>query len=77
MPIPSFDQMLRPVLALATVQDISRRIVESAMADQFKLTPSERAQRLASGGSTVIGNRSSWAMTFLSKNNTMGSNTDI
>ena len=67
MPIPTFDQMLHPILALATRQDVTRRLAESAMAQHFALTPEERAERIPSGGSTLVGNRAGWAMTFLTK----------
>jgi restriction system protein len=53
MPIPTFDQMLHPVLVLAAKQNITRR--------------DEREQRISSGASTYVENRSGWAMTFLTK----------
>jgi restriction system protein len=67
MPIPVFDLLLQPLLAIAAREGLTRRNAEVAMADHFKLSPVERAQRIPSGGSTVIGNRSGWAMTFLTK----------
>ena len=66
-PIPTFDQMLQPLLALATRQDVTRRLAEPAMAEHFALTADERLQRIPSGASTLVGNRAGWAMIFLTK----------
>lgn len=67
MPIPTFDKLLRPVLELANQQDITRRSATEAMIRKFKLSQEEIEQRLPSGASTVIHNRTGWAMTFLTK----------
>ncbi len=67
MAIPTFDKCLRPVLALAITEDITRRSATEAMIREFDLTPSEIEQRLPSGRATVIRNRTGWAMTFLTK----------
>lgn len=37
------------------------------MAEHFALTQEERIERIPSGGSTLVGNRAGWAMTFLTK----------
>lgn len=58
--------MLRPILAMAAERDISRRTVVDPIADHFGLTSAERAQTIPSGA-RVVGNRSGWAMTFLTK----------
>jgi restriction system protein len=67
MPIPTFVQLLRPLLELATQGDLARRSGTEAMIQKFKLTPAEAEQRLPSGGSTYIRNRVGWAMSFLTK----------
>jgi len=67
MPIPTFDKLLRPVLDLANREEITRRSATEAMARQFKLSPAEIEQRIPSGSATLIGNRTGWAMTFLTK----------
>src|SRR2546423_123288 len=67
MPIPTFDQMLRPILALADKGEITRRNASEAMTEHFHLTPEEAALRLPSGTSTYVRNRTGWAMTFLTK----------
>jgi restriction system protein len=66
MAIPPYVKMLRPILALAAEKDITRKISAAAMADQFHLTPEERAVRNPSGPPTYV-NRSGWAMTWLTK----------
>jgi restriction system protein len=67
MPIPTYDQLLRPLLALTAQEEITRRSATEAMIREFKLTPVEVEQRLPSGGSTYIRNRTGWAMSFLTK----------
>jgi restriction system protein len=67
MPIPSFDKLMRPVLALSARGTVTRQQATSAMSDQFQLTGDERAALIPSGASTVIANRTGWAMTFLTK----------
>lgn len=65
--IPRFDQLLRPVLALAQSSPISRATATEAMAKHFQLDEEAAAARIPSGQSTYIGNRTGWAMTFLTK----------
>jgi hypothetical protein len=65
--IPNFDQLLRPLLQLAAEGRITRRFATDQMAKQFTLSQEEAAQRIPSGGSTLIANRCGWAMTFLTK----------
>lgn len=66
MAIPTYDKLLRPVLELASKGPITRSSANEEMIQQFKLTPAEADQRLASGGATIR-NRTGWAMTFLTK----------
>lgn len=67
MPIPTYEQMLRPILAMAESGQISRKTVVGPLADQFHLDAAERESRTPSGTDTYIRNRSGWAMTFLTK----------
>ncbi len=67
MPVPTYDLMMRPVLELASRQDITRRIAEQAMREHFHLTDEDMALRIPSGASSVVNNRSGWAMTYLTK----------
>jgi restriction system protein len=66
MAIPTFEQMLRPILALACEGTITRVAVTAAMEDHFKLNPEERNARIQTGA-TYVRNRAGWAMTFLTK----------
>ena len=65
--IPTFDQFLRPILARAVKGPITRRSIQPLLTEQFKLTEAEVLQRIPSGSSTVLANRSGWGMTFLTK----------
>ena len=67
MAIPTFDQMLRPILELAAAGQISRRTATEAMVQHFGLTPEEQVAFTPSGGQTYASNRAGWAMTFLTK----------
>jgi restriction system protein len=66
MAIPTFNQMLQPLLALACHREITRRDAALAMEEHFQLTPQEREARIQTGA-TYVSNRSGWAMTFLTK----------
>ena len=67
MAVPTYDQMMRPLLELAAQQDITRRSAEEAIRNHFHLTDEEMALRIPSGVAGVIANRSGWAMTHLTK----------
>src|SRR6266480_3093851 len=67
MPIPTYDQLLRPLLEIAANADITRRSATDAMIREFKLSPEEAERRLPSGGATYIRNRVGWAMSFPTK----------
>lgn len=67
MAIPTYDQMLRPILDLATREAVTRRSATAAMSAHFGLSPEEQAARIPSGSSTYVANRAGWAMTFLTK----------
>ena len=66
MAIPTFEMMLRPILALATQDPITRIGITTAMEDHFHLTQEEREARIQTGA-TYVRNRAGWAMTFLTK----------
>lgn len=67
MPVPSFEEMLGPILRLASQTAINRRTAREAMEGHFNLSAEDKAATTPSGGETLISNRSSWAMTFLTK----------
>jgi restriction system protein len=67
MPIPTYDKMLQPVLALAVAGDITRRSATDAMVRHFGVTQDEQRVSIPSGTDTVVRNRTGWAMTYLVK----------
>ncbi|KAB5626243.1 restriction endonuclease [Pseudomonas sp. S44] len=68
MPIPDFQTIMRPILAIVadraplTLSDLREHV-----ANEFNLTEEERTERLPSGKQTVINNRVGWARTYLNK----------
>ena len=67
MALPTYDQMTRPLLELATRQGITRRLAEQAIREHFHLTDEDMALRIPSGTSGMVRNRAGWAMTYLTK----------
>ncbi|BET68424.1 restriction endonuclease [Opitutales bacterium ASA1] len=67
MPIPTYEDLLRPLLDLATREDVTRRKGTELMSDAFRLSEEERQALLPSGSGRTIANRVGWAMTFLTK----------
>jgi restriction system protein len=67
MAIPDFQTLMLPVLnTLAEGERSTSRLLEG-LADQFGLTPEERAQLLPSGRGQLFRNRIGWALTYLSR----------
>ena len=66
MPVPTFDQLLRPVLELAAKTEITRQIATAAMVEEFQLTEEERKEAISTGA-PKIANRTGWAMSHLTK----------
>ncbi len=67
MSIPTYDKLLRPILVLTSEGGTTRRSATPEMVKQFGLDENEASERIPSGGSTYIANRTGWAMTFLTK----------
>jgi restriction system protein len=68
MSIPDFQALMRPVLArLSDGSTYRSRDIKDAMADQFELSDTERAEVLPSGRQRTIDNRVGWALTYLSQ----------
>jgi restriction system protein len=67
MSIPTYDQMFRPILALACDGPVTRQSATEAMAQHFALTQEERKATLPSGATTYVRHRVGWAMTILTK----------
>jgi restriction system protein len=68
MPIPDYQSIMRPLLALIsdgqshTISDLHHRLC-----NHFRLTPEEIKQRIPSGGQTTMRSRVGWARTYLNK----------
>jgi restriction system protein len=66
MAVPTWDEMIRPILEELNVGDVTRMEAYSRVCDFFDLNDSQRQERLPSGGLRVA-NRAGWALTHLSK----------
>lgn len=68
MPIPDFQSIMLPLLTFAgDGKEHSLREAIEYLAQQFALTPEERAELLPSGRQEVFVNRVGWASTYLRK----------
>jgi restriction system protein len=67
MPIPDYQALMLPVLKLAAKGETSAPEVEEKIADEFGLTPEERAQLLPSGRQRTLHNRVHWAKFYMTK----------
>lgn len=66
MPIPTYEQVMLPVLEiLAANGPRHRRALAAAVADVLQLSEAERQQTLPSGKATVILSRVGWALSYL------------
>lgn len=66
MAVPTFDQLLRPILKFSSVQPITRKSALEGVIKEFKLTKEDQQETIASGNSK-ISNRTGWAMSHLTK----------
>ena len=68
MPIPDFQSIMRPMLAILADANVhSMADIHDELCKKFGLTPDEIKTRIASGNQTIIRNRVGWARTYLSK----------
>jgi len=68
MAIPDYQTIMLPLLKFAGDQkEHSLREAIDALADQFRLTETERKELLPSGQQTVFDNRVGWARTYMKK----------
>ncbi len=68
MTIPDYETLMLPLLEF--LSDGAEHSMEQAtehIASRFELTPEEREERIPSGNSTYIKNRTGWARTYLKK----------
>lgn len=63
--IPTYQTLMRPVLASAENGERKISDVVAQMEDAFELSEDERAELLPSGKQTVIANRTHWARSYL------------
>lgn len=69
MELPTYDQFMLPLLKLAAEDGQIHAIatLREKLAQQFNLTPEQRAVKLPSGQQSVLDNRVGWASTYLRK----------
>lgn len=66
MPVPDYQTLMRPVLALMEDGgEWSAASIRDAVISQFDLTADDVAERLPSGRDTTLRNRVGWALTYL------------
>jgi restriction system protein len=67
MALPDYQSLMLPVLSAAAEGEVRIGDVVDRLADQLKLAPEERAERLPSGAQTVFANRVHWAKSYLAQ----------
>lgn len=67
MSIPTYDELLRPILELALREEVTRKTATAAMIREMGLSDEEAKSRIPSGSTTYIHNRTGWAMSHLYK----------
>lgn len=65
--IPDFQTVMLPVLRAAAVGEVRITDIVERLADEFGLSPEERAHLLPSGRQTTFANRVHWAKSYLGK----------
>lgn len=63
--IPDYQALMRPTLELASKGEVRISGAVEKLADQFQLSPDERAEMLQSGKQTRFANRAHWAKSYL------------
>ncbi|MFT8737104.1 MAG: restriction endonuclease [Zymomonas mobilis] len=67
MAVPSFSQLMLPVLRFAATGQKRMAEAEIAIADELGLSATDRDEMLPSGRERLLHNRISWAKTYLTK----------
>jgi restriction system protein len=67
MPIPDYQTLMRPVLAIAAEGETRVPLAAERIADQLGLTEEERDEMLPSGTQRLLHNRIHWAKFYMSK----------
>lgn len=69
MTLPTYDQLMLPLLKLAAENEQVHRIADlrEELARRLNITPEQRAMKLPSGRQSIFDNRVGWASTYLRK----------
>ena len=67
MPVPDYQTLMRPVLALAAEGDLSVGEATDILADRLGLSAADRAATVPSGRGSLLRTRLHWAKTYLAK----------
>lgn len=68
MPIPDYQTLMLPLLRIcADGREHRTPALAERVADEFGPSEEERRQRIPSGTSTVIANRTHWALTYMAQ----------
>src|SRR5579871_4693388 len=67
MGVPDYQALMLPLLQRLSQErePVAVRTFAESVADEFKLTPEERADRIPSGAENLLSNRLAWARTYL------------
>ncbi len=65
MPIPGFQDLMRPVLQASSEGEVRISDVVEKLASEFALSDEEKSQLIQSGKQTVFSNRVHWAKSYL------------
>ncbi|CAK2606893.1 hypothetical protein VCRA2119O48_90105 [Vibrio crassostreae] len=65
--LPSYQELMKPVLEAAKSGEIKLSNVIDLLAEQFNLSKDERTELLPSGRQAAFTNRVGWAKTYLAK----------
>lgn len=66
MAVPTWDQLLRPTLELASEQDVTRNVLTEHLLKTLPPSEEDKKERIKSGP-LKLGNRAGWAMSHLTK----------
>lgn len=67
MAVPSFQNFFRPILEFAEEGEVRYRDAIVRAADYFELSEEDRDEKIPSGKNTRVGDRVSWAISYLLK----------
>ena len=67
MPVPDYETLMLPVLRLFGDGAANVKVCVPALIAEFGITPEEAVELIPSGRISLIGNRTHWARTYLSK----------